>query len=767
MTFATDSFMVADLRRQLDESKDNEKNYIEEMVRQKKMKAEILKDFKSLESELRKESKKRKASEEAAEKEQKRRKMCEATVEEEKRKRLIAEAETKDELKKRRIAEEEFRKKRIALAAEKEINFRLETMLTTRPYRLDGGRGSSSKEGKGRESLALESFTMGLSEQQHRSMATAPKGHSLEEGRGSTFIPGRQGEGQVRGIATDPEHRALEERRGGALVTMGHGEDQGSSTATAPEIHVLEAGRDSALVTMGQGEGQVRGTSAATEGCALEEGRGGPLGILGHGEQQGRSMVATGKERTMEKSKVGQGKLGSSELGQGEVGRAEVGRTEVVQGMLVQGELVQGELVQGELVQGELVQGELVQGEVVQGEVVQGEVVQGELEQGEVWQGWSNGAYICATDSVTLEYEEEDLLPAPKIIRKKRTKTIQPVEEAPPSGPFHLDEEKLKQDYAASPQHINIIKAFPRREQEMFTKSPKNKIPAEKNGKFQAKLYLVDDAIATFEDFNLTKESYRLKYGEEFVPSTHLQAKGPSGTNGRGLDTVASSVRSVKSSSWLQGFTWVYNQMVAFVLDKPEFRHFDWLIATASEFDVILGHFWLWLGPLENGGSLGGHRYTTDSLKQIKTKIVNLTQLMMKRTDININSPAMRFSKSMMEMKRNKTAEEPLKQNAGARKRVALEEEDRVKMDRWMTKPVHKVRTVFLKHPHVVYVPCHPFTMSPVHHVNHLPCLPFTMSSIHNFIHSTSKPVAMPSIHHVIQSPCHPFTTSSIHHATN
>ena len=184
--------------------------------------------------------------------------------------------------------------------------------------------------------------------------------------------------------------------------------------------------------------------------------------------------------------------------------------------------------------------------------------------------------------------------------------------------------------------------------------------------------------------------------------STHLQAKGPSGTNGRGLDTVASSVRSVKSSSWLQGFTWVYNQMVAFVLDKPEFRHFDWLSATASEFDVILGHFWLWLGPLENGGSLGGHRYTTDSLKQIKTKIVNLTQLMMKRTDININSPAMRFSRSMMEMKRNKTAEEPLKQNAGARKRVALEEEDRVKMDKWMTKPVHKVRTVFPKHPNVV-----------------------------------------------------------------
>ena len=36
----------------------------------------------------------------------------------------------------------------------------------------------------------------------------------------------------------------------------------------------------------------------------------------------------------------------------------------------------------------------------------------------------------------------------------------------------------------------------------------------------------------------------------------------------------------------------------------------------------------------------------------IRTKI----QLMMKRTYIKINSPAMRFSKGMMEMKRNKAA---------------------------------------------------------------------------------------------------------------
>ena len=45
----------------------------------------------------------------------------------------------------------------------------------------------------------------------------------------------------------------------------------------------------------------------------------------------------------------------------------------------------------------------------------------------------------------------------------------------------------------------------------------------------------------------------------------------------------------------------------------------------------------------------------------------------------------------------------PKKQNAGARKRVALEEEDRVKLHRWMTKPKHKVWTMFTKHTHFFY----------------------------------------------------------------
>ena len=115
--------------------------------------------------------------------------------------------------------------------------------------------------------------------------------------------------------------------------------------------------------------------------------------------------------------------------------------------------------------------------------------------------------------------------------------------------------------------------------------------------------------------------------------------------------------------------------------------------------------------------------------KQIKTKI----QFMVQRTNIKINSTTMRFSKGMMEMKRNKTDKEPKKQNTSVGKRVALEEEDRVKLDRYMTEPEHKVWTIFYKNPHVVYSPCHPFTVSSVHHVINSPS--WSMPSIYHVIH--------------------------------
>ena len=104
----------------------------------------------------------------------------------------------------------------------------------------------------------------------------------------------------------------------------------------------------------------------------------------------------------------------------------------------------------------------------------------------------------------------------------------------------------------------------------------------------------------------------------------------------------------------------------------------------------------------------------------------------------------------------------PKKQNAGARKRVALEEEDRVKLNRWMSKPEHKVWTMFTKHPRVVYSPCHPFTVSLVYHVINSPS--WSMPSINHANNSHCHSFTISSIYHVIHTPCHPFAMTSIQH---
>ena len=106
---------------------------------------------------------------------------------------------------------------------------------------------------------------------------------------------------------------------------------------------------------------------------------------------------------------------------------------------------------------------------------------------------------------------------------------------------------------------------------------------------------------------------------------------------------------------------------------------------------IFLGYLWVWMGPQEGGSSLGGTRYQSDSLKQMKTKLHNLIAEVLKRPDVDLNSPAMVFSNNMYIAKRNRTAAEPMEGNAGDRKRKALEVADREKMDAWMLEDLSKV----------------------------------------------------------------------------
>ena len=253
---------------------------------------------------------------------------------------------------------------------------------------------------------------------------------------------------------------------------------------------------------------------------------------------------------------------------------------------------------------------------------------------------------------------------------------------------FYLNDEELKKKYSTSMDHVQIIKKFPRREWEFF-QDLENRIPAAKNPEFLCQLFNGGDAVTTVEAFLLTKESYEEKYGKELEKIEVRPTMGATG--GRGMDTAAKGSKMARSGAWLSSLTWAYNMLSDFVKENREFRCFDWTSATFEEVDIYLGYLWLWMGPQEGGGSLGGTRYTSDSLKQIKTKFQNLLVHMLKRKDINLNHASMTFSSNMYTSKRNLTALEPMEGNAGDRKRVALDESDLEKMDKWMSRDLDQV----------------------------------------------------------------------------
>ena len=284
--------------------------------------------------------------------------------------------------------------------------------------------------------------------------------------------------------------------------------------------------------------------------------------------------------------------------------------------------------------------------------------------------------------------EEEEQSNEKKKPQKPKKKKVPKVKPEPLEGPYVLDEVKLERDHKDSPEHVQVIKNIPRLGYEIFNPVDK-RIPGSKNPKFLNLLFNSQDAEETLAAYQLTRESYELKYGEKFVPVDVQPTHGATG--GRGKDTVQSGIKNIKSEVWVCSITTVFNMFIEFVQDKQEFRFVNWFIATAAEIDIIFGHFLVWLAPQEGGSSLGGTRYTTKTLKQIKTKMQNLLKHLLKRTDLDINSPSFCFTQNMYSMKRNRTAEEPMEGLEGDRERKAFEEEDKAKLDLWRTLPLDQV----------------------------------------------------------------------------
>ena len=248
--------------------------------------------------------------------------------------------------------------------------------------------------------------------------------------------------------------------------------------------------------------------------------------------------------------------------------------------------------------------------------------------------------------------------------------------------------EAFRRKFEPSERHVETIKNFPRRKDELF-QHKKDRIAASKNPDFLQELYGNNDVNSLVASLQMTEAEYEMKHKKK-LPD--IQVRPTMGaTGGRGKDTQAASNARIKSESWLNGMLWAYNMITDFVAENKEFGCFDWESANLEDIDIFVGYLWVWMGPKEGGGSLGGTRYTTDSLKQIKTKIQNVVINMMKRKDVDLSSISLTFANNMYNAKRNSTAIEPMKGNAGDRKRTALSKEDSAKMDDWMLSDLDQV----------------------------------------------------------------------------
>ena len=248
--------------------------------------------------------------------------------------------------------------------------------------------------------------------------------------------------------------------------------------------------------------------------------------------------------------------------------------------------------------------------------------------------------------------------------------------------------EAFRTKFEPSEQHVQTIKNFPRRKDELFQRL-KDRIPPSKNPDFLQELYGNTDVNAVVASLQMTEADYEAKHKKKLP---EIQVRPTMGaTGGRGKDTQAGSNARIKSTTWLNGLLWAYNMIADFVAANKEFGCFDWESANLEDIDVFVGYLWVWMGPKEGGGSLGGTRFTTVSLKQFKTKIQNLIIHILKRRDVDLTSISMTFANNMYNAKRNSTGIEPMSGNAGDRKRAALSREDSAKMDDWMLSDLDQV----------------------------------------------------------------------------
>ena len=154
--------------------------------------------------------------------------------------------------------------------------------------------------------------------------------------------------------------------------------------------------------------------------------------------------------------------------------------------------------------------------------------------------------------------------------------------------------EAFRTKFEPSEQHVQTIKNFPRRKDELFQRL-KDRIPPSKNPDFLQELYGNTDVNAVVASLQMTEADYEAKHKKKLP---EIQVRPTMGaTGGRGKDTQAGSNARIKSTTWLNGLLWAYNMIADFVAANKEFGCFDWESANLEDIDVFVGYLWVWMGP--------------------------------------------------------------------------------------------------------------------------------------------------------------------------
>ena len=281
-------------------------------------------------------------------------------------------------------------------------------------------------------------------------------------------------------------------------------------------------------------------------------------------------------------------------------------------------------------------------------------------------------------------------------------RTVQAVVRPSPSQQLRTkswDGQSLTASMKYSELEIQSIYNLSRTSNPFFVSEPTlNRLVIWKNPALMGALVTQDDPHLVLKYWNLTSDSYEGVTGEALDlnvgRSDEKEEAAEASKNKLGRDQPKTLLKLSNSKSFYQLINTMYNKILQFSTEVPEFSTFDWLNADLRQVDFAVKILLEWLQPLKSSSSMGD-RTTTGTNKVYKTGLQNLFKFALKRRDVELSRQSCSMSLSMMAYKGKQAAYADSGQLVpeGSRERKPILDEDQQLRDEWLTKPLNQLET--------------------------------------------------------------------------